>query len=144
MQAVPLIDAHLEGFEPQDEQMFVSGFLSDPNYREQLTSLPGSYAGIVDGEVLIIAGVTMVYAHIGTSWAILPKGSEKNMVALTRIVKKVLDEHPAKRIETTVRRDFDAGHRWVKMLGFRNETPETGMKNYGVDGMTYDLYARYK
>ena len=41
-------------------------------------------------------------------------------------------------------RDFKDRHRWANMLGFTNETPDRGMISYGIDGETYDLYARIK
>jgi hypothetical protein len=65
------------------------------------------------------------------------------MIGATRAVKAFMDQNNhIPRMETAVRRDFAEGHRWAQMLGFVNETLEIGMKNYGIDGATYDLYAR--
>ena len=42
-------------------------------------------------------------------------------------------------IETTVRNDFEAGHRWAKLLGFR---PSGFLRRYDDFGRDYVMYAR--
>jgi len=143
MQVVPLLESHLEELQPQEAQAFIGNFLANEDYRAQLCFMPHSYAGVLDGRVIGIAGVAMIYPHIGTAWAILSNDSQKNMLRLTRAIKGFLDSFDCKRIETHVKHDFTEGHRWAEMLGFKNETPD-GMNNYGIDGETYDLYARCK
>jgi hypothetical protein len=44
------------------------------------------------------------------------------------------------RLELTVRFDFDEGHRWAKMLGFKVETPV--MPFYGPEGEPHSMYVR--
>ena len=102
-----------------------------------------AYTGIVDGKVIIIAGSLNVHDHIGMVWTLLSQGSERHLFSITKAIKEWLDRQKIPRLETTVRHDFKAGHKWAKMLGFINETPE-GMERYGTDGKTYDLYARVR
>lgn len=143
MSVVPFIPAHLDGFEPQDAQMSVMRLFDREDYVEQLALAGQTWTGIQDGKVMVIAGIVMIYEHIATAWAIFGKGSNRNMLRALRAMRLQLDECKAKRIETHILRDFKEGHRFANMLGFTNETPETGMINFGLDGETYDLYARY-
>jgi hypothetical protein len=50
-----------------------------------------------------------------------------------------MELHPYKRIETSVATDFEQGHRWAQMLGFKNEGT---MRCFTPQGMDCDLYAR--
>jgi hypothetical protein len=58
-------------------------------------------------------------------------------------VRRHLECDAPRRLEIAVRRDFAAGRRWALLLGFERETP-AGMRGYGADGATYDLYARIR
>ena len=140
---VPTIPSHFEGFEIQEEQMFINKYIQNSDYIKTLCDQGLSWSGIKEGKVIIMAGVIEPHEHIGMVWAMLSKGSEKHLVSITRSISRWLDGWDTKRLETAVRHDFKSGHKWADMLGFTNETPN-GMKAYGIDGETYDLYARVK
>lgn len=133
---------HLKYFNPHDEQIAMNDLLKDETYVNQMLETD-AYAIIVDGVVICIAGVMPKTQYIGLAWAVLSKDIGRNMVMCTRAISDFLLKSNYDRIETPVRRDFVNGHRWVKLMGFVNETPETGMKYYGYHGETYDLYALY-
>ena len=143
MIVVPFLPSHLEGFELQKEQSLMHKYLMDESYIDTIGLTGEAWTGLVDGNVKVIAGVFKAHEHIGVVWALIGKDGNKYMPSITKNVLKWLDKNNTPRLETAVRRDFNEGHRWAKIMGFENETPEKGMKNYGSDGETYDLYARF-
>lgn len=145
MIVVPFMSLHLEGFKAQDDQGLVNKYMISKEYIETISQYGQVYTGCVDGKPMIFAGMVQVHPHIGMLWAILSEDCRHHMIGATRAVKEFLEKHNhIPRLETAVKRDFKEGHRWAKMLGFVNETPEIGMRNYSEEGHTYDLYARCK
>ncbi len=65
------------------------------------------------------------------------------MLRLHRAVSERIDQLPYRRLEATVDGDFEAGHNWLRLLGFRLETPH-GMPGFLPDGRTGYMYARVK
>lgn len=62
----------------------------------------------------------------------------KCFIPMKRAFERLLNFYPCGRLETTVKSDFNAGHRMLKILGFEREGT---MKNF-FDKHNYDLYAR--
>lgn len=143
MITVPFIPAHLDNFNLQKEQLFAAEYVND-EFKDRLVFAGPAHTGIIDGRPYVIAGVIKTSAHTGSAWALLTEDSKEYMLSCTKAISAFLDSTDIKRIQTAVRRDFKQGHRWAKMLGFTNETPEMGMKGYGIHGETYDLYSRIK
>jgi hypothetical protein len=137
---VPTIPSHLIGLSLTKWQIGVMDYLND-DYAEILLS-GESQTAIVNGQVIAIAGVLQLTFNRWQAWALMTEKSGKYMLQCTRAIDDFLDKFEGERIETPVRHDFKAGHRWAKMLGFKNETPN-GMIKYD-NGETYDLYARVK
>lgn len=90
-----------------------------------------SFTGMVDGEVVACAGVVQQWPGRHACWALLGPTAAKQILWITREVRKVLDAVPG-RIELTVRSDFPAGQGWARLLGFEVETPR--LKNFGPEG----------
>lgn len=143
MIVVPFIPVHLEGFVAQKEQGLVNKYMLSEDYIDVITNYGPAFTGLVSGVPVIVSGVLQVHPHIGMAWAILSEECRNHLLPATRAVASFLEGYKMSRIETAVKRDFAQGHRWAKMLGFENETPERGMRNFTEDGETYDLYARY-
>ena len=139
---VPFLPTHLEGFEIQDAQKDIAGHINR-EYGEMLSQSVEAYSGMVDGQMMACAGVMEVMPHRAVAWSLIRPDIGKHMIVATKEIKKFLDRQPYQRLETPVRRDFEQGHRWAQMLGFINETPD-GMRYYGADGDTYDLYSKVK
>jgi len=59
-----------------------------------------------------------------------------------RLVHYVLDNCPLRRVEAYVDFEFEPGHRWARMLGFKLEAPR--MKCHRPDGGDSALYARIR
>jgi hypothetical protein len=89
-----------------------------------------------------IAGLIDLGDHRAHAWALLGRDVGAFMLPITRRIRQMIAEFPARRFEMVVRADFEQGQRWAEMLGFENETPN-GMRSYFVDGDGYQ-YARVK
>lgn len=122
---------------------------------EHLDELPGQYApghgvalaaagpaySAVDGNAVIAcAGLMKQWDERAIAWAIMAAETGRHMLAITRAVKRGMALHPFRRIEAAVRADFEAGHRWMEMLGFSVEAPR--MEAYTPDGADAVLYAK--
>lgn len=124
------------------EQEFMYDLLKDDSYIDLLASTKAKTV-IVEGRVLVCAGVMPITDYMGKAWLLMSKHAGRDLLKLTREVGDFLNKTNYARIETPVMRSYKNGHRWCKILGFVNETPEIGMRNYGFEGETYDLYAMY-
>lgn len=93
-----------------------------------------------DGSPILCGGVIPAWAGRCSLWSVLSVDSGPHMMAVTRHTRAFINEVQG-RIETSVRCDFMAGHRWVRMLGFYVETPV--MKRYGPEGEDHSLYVRF-
>ena len=141
MIVVPFIPAHLNNIKLHSYMGYMQEHISDDEYAVLLVG-ENSFTGISDdGEVLGSAGIIQLGVNRWVAWALLSETTGKHMLSITRAIKDFLNNNPKPRVETHVRHDFPQGHKLMKVLGFENETPN-GMKNYGEEGMTYDLYAR--
>ena len=138
---VPFISAHLDLIDLHETMSFMNGRMGN-GYGEGLASYP-SYSYISNSKVLACAGVFPLGTYRYQAWALMSKDSGQSMVGITKEVKKFLGMFEGKRVETHVLYGFDAGEKWMKMLGFKKETSEP-MRKYGDDGKDYYLYARVK
>ena len=105
-----------------------------------LAELGDAWTGWVGADVIGCAGFSPIWPGRAAVWALLTNKAGPHMLAITRFVRARIAEHPARRIEATVLHGFKAGHDWMKLLGFKNETPG-GMELYDPAGRTMDLYS---
>jgi hypothetical protein len=92
-----------------------------------------------DGPVAA-AGLAPQWDDHAKAWAMLADDAAQHLVAITRAIRRFLDGRPERRIDTAVRTDFAAGHRWARMLGFERE----GTMRCWMGGQDHDLYARVR
>lgn len=140
MLVVPFCEIHLRHLKVQDDQKSAIELLGNPEYINLLHTGP-AYTGIIGNRIAVCAGVFPLTDQIGRAWALLGQDMGRDMLPITRKVAAFISSTKYDRVETPVRRGFIQGHRWCKMLGFVNETPEIGMRRYGFNGETYDLYS---
>lgn len=139
MIVVPFLTSHIKDLIVHDYMGHIQAEMNDA-YAELLDGGP-AYTALSDGKVIGCAGIMQTAKNRWEAWALLSNDSGKHMVGFTRAVNKFLNDNPKPRVETHVRDDFKIGHKWMKMLNFKCETPN-GMPNYGDDGHDYYLYAR--
>lgn len=94
------------------------------------------------GKVLACAGVVPLWAGRYVAWAYMGRQSGRRMLPITTAVRGYLDALNARRVELTVLVNYEAAHRWAKLLGFTLETP--CMPEYGPDGSDHAMYVRIK
>jgi hypothetical protein len=105
---------------------------------EQLES-ENTWTAAVDGTPIAVAGTMQLWSGRHMAWAHMTPATGPHMLWITQATLRNL-ERVSGRVELTVRSDFDAGHRWAKMLGFRVETPR--MESYGPTGVDHVGYVR--
>lgn len=99
-----------------------------------------SWTGVWSGDPIAAGGTMMQWPGRHTAWMFLPVDSGPHMLWITREVARNL-RNVVGRVEMTVRKDFEAGHRWAKMLGFDVETPL--LRAYGPQGEDHVGYVRF-
>lgn len=139
---VPFSLIHLDYLEVQDDQAHIKEFLQEDWYRDLLLT-GGGRTVIHDGTIVGCGGVFPMTDYMGRAWAILSRYAGPAMLPTARIIRDFLHGSDYGRIDTPVRRDFVNGHRLCRVIGFENETKATGMRKYGFNGETYDLYALF-
>jgi hypothetical protein len=91
------------------------------------------------GEPIACGGFVQIWPGRHSAWIYLNELSAPHMLVVTRYALACLATVQG-RLELTVRFDFDEGHRWAKMLGFKVETPV--MPFYGPEGEAHSMYVR--
>jgi len=138
MTVVPFKAAHFWSINVQPAQEYVRGRVTEHQIK-QLESL-NSFSCVDGDKVLCCFGWLEIYPTRATVWAYLDKDAGPHMVAMTRVAKRLLDGLVYRRIEIEVDCEFEAGHRWARMLGFRLEAER--LRGLRMDGGDSAIYAR--
>ena len=99
-----------------------------------------TWTAVADGDPIAVAGTVMQWPGRHLAWAYLGEGTGPHMTWLTLATERNLSKLKG-RIEATVRVEFEAGHRWMRLLKFQVETPE--MKGFGPQGEAHAGYVRF-
>lgn len=113
----------------------------EPYYNAALETAGPAYTGFVDGLPVAAAGIANLWPGRAEAWAVMTPATRHHMTAITRAVRAFLDLAEVRRIDCAVKADFEAGHRWARLLGFEQEGV---MRAYGPDGCDYARYARVR
>lgn len=92
------------------------------------------------GDVLACGGPIEQWPGRTIAWMCFSKNSGQYMLRIVRFVKLVL-EGIVGRVEMSVVKNYEVGHRWAKLLGFEVETP--CLKAYGVNGEDHVGYVKF-
>lgn len=98
-----------------------------------------TWTGVVDGSPIAVAGTMQLWSGRHMAWAHMSLDTGPHMVWITKETLTRLEQIRG-RIELTVLKDFAAGHRWAKLLGFEVESPL--MRGYNPDGSDSVGYVR--
>ena len=139
---VPFNPIHLRFLDLQSEQSAIGILFDNLQYQNLLLDGPGQTI-LGQSDIVACVGIFRLTSYSGQAWALLSQHVRPYMVELTRHVRRELRRCKFVRVETSVKRDYKNGHRWCRLLGMVNETPDRGMKYYGPNGETHDLYAFY-
>ena len=111
----------------------------------ELKGLEGAYAvtAMQDGVPLVCAGVIPQWGERAFVWSFFSdRVNGRNFPAIHRLAVQFLDSLPFKRLEASVDVDFEPGHRWMRLLGFKIEAPFQEM--FQPDGKDSVGYVRIR
>lgn len=139
MRIEPFKPEHLETLLLQPSQVMLQPYLNDRNYGEFLFRGGPAYSGLDGDRVIACMGLIPLWENRAQGWGLISSNAGAYFNQITKAVLHTMELHPFRRIEASVKCDFQPGHRWIKMLGFEREGT---MRCYAPDGDDYDLYAR--
>lgn len=139
MRIVQFEPDHLKLLLLQPSQAIMQPLLDNAEYAQSLKDAGPAYSAVDGDAVFACAGFIPQWEGRTLAWALISAEAGKHFVMITRAVKRAINLHEFRRVETAVRTDFNEGHRWAELLGFKREATMAG---YGPDGASYDLYAR--
>ena len=142
MEIVPFKAEHLRALSLQDAQAYLDGMITEAD-AQALEAQDIAYTGLVDGRPIVCAGIIVQWVGRAIAWAYLSREAGQHMPAIHRAVKRMFGALDIPRIEAHVTAGFEPGHRWVRMLGFKLETPEP-MRKFLTTGEDAYLYARIR
>lgn len=93
----------------------------------------------LDNRPIATIGVVNLAADRCLAWALMTDAAGRHLLTITRQVRRWLECGVFQRVEAAVECDFDAGHRWARVLGFECEAPR--MRAF-ANGRDHALYAR--
>jgi hypothetical protein len=107
-----------------------------------------TFTAIFESQIVGIGGICVLWDGVAWAWVTLTKDCKKRgmhgIIALAAIRDKMellLEENNIRRVQCTVRTDFDAAIKMVEHFGFKMECC---MEGYWPDGTDAFLYSRIK
>lgn len=141
MNIVQFEPKHLEELLLQPSQALMQPVLSNPDYGRGLASAGPAFTGIAEEGVIACMGLIPQWQDRAIAWGLISAEAGRHFVQITKAVFRTMELYPYRRIEASVLTQFEQGHRWAKLLGFKRECT---MKAYLPNGDDCDLYARVK
>ena len=138
---VPFQAEHLEGLILQTAQQWSRAYLN----LAQMRTLENEWAStlMADGVPIACVGAVVYWDNRALLWSFLgARVSEHRFLTIHGMAKAYLAGLPFRRLEAAVDVGFEAGHRWVRALGFTQEAP--CMEAFQVDGRDCALYAKVR
>jgi len=141
---VPYRAGHLEQiFEGQLNHEAGESTLAFGAHADKLEVDGLSHSYIVNGFVIAVGGVALLWAGVGEGWVIASDRIYSHGIGVARSTRRLLDTmakaEKLHRIQSAVLTSDERLPRFAKFLGFQREGE---MRNYGVDKKNYDLYSR--
>jgi hypothetical protein len=137
MTIVPFKPEHISTLVLQDAQSWMGPMLK-PEYGVALQKGGPCFTALDGDRVLGCAGVVKMWEGRDQAWALLARDCGGHFIGIYRGIRRFLELHDTRRIEATVDARFDAGHRLMRLLGFKREGT---MLAYLADGRDCDLYS---
>ena len=103
------------------------------------------YAGFLDGKLLGVAGICLLWPGVGEAWAVPTEWGRRHGKHYHRAVRdgyrQIVTEQRLRRVHAWVDAEFWVGIRWAMALGFRVETPR--LRGYGPQGQDFVLLSQF-
>lgn len=143
MKIVAFKKEHLLALHLQPAQAYFGAEICKPGYADALAGGP-AFTAFAGGQIIGCGGCVEIWDNRAQVWALVDQSAGRHMVGVHKAVAGFLLAAPWKRIEAAVDVGFEAGRRWIELLGFTNETPAAPMRAYRPDGGNCWLYAKVK
>jgi len=96
-----------------------------------------------NGHLVAAGGIIPIWEGMGEAWLIpsdvMPRYRLRVIKTLRRRIDEIIDADNLRRLQATVRADYDVAVRFIEFLGFKREGL---MKNYGPGGADHYMYSR--
>src|SRR3990167_8540412 len=103
------------------------------------------YAGFLNGKLLGVAGIRLLWAGVGEAWAVPTEAGREHGRAYHRAVRdgyrQIVAQFHLRRVHAWVPADFWVGMRWAMALGFMPETAP--LKGFGPQGQDFVLVVQF-
>lgn len=137
MDVRPFTVEHLKQLQLQPAQAWCAPHLT-PDLLDWLGDTQNdAFTVFVGDEPILCGGLCTFWPGRAIAWSYVAADAGAHMVSLTRVVERFLDLKAPRRTEAYVDAEFDAGHRWVRLLGFKCEGRLEAYKPDGGDQMLY-------
>lgn len=139
IQYTPCKQEHLRLIEPQ-EGSWKNQLVYANQEMSEVFDNNFSLSAWANNRCIAAAGLIGLYPHYAIAWAFVSVKAGVHMLAIVRKVRSVLDAQAYRRIEMRVRYDFEKGHKFAILCGFKEEAHL--MRKSGFYGEDETLYAR--
>lgn len=134
---------HMEALAHTDAVDGVFSVVLGPEMAQQLEQSDSWTMFSEEGDIVGCGGFLPQWAGRTLGWMYITERCAEVMLRVTRATKKAMDKYDG-RLEITVKKDFESGHRWAKILGFHVENPPGILKGFGPGGEDHVSYVRFK
>jgi hypothetical protein len=113
-----------------------------PGLLDAYETLEGSHTFRHEGRIFACGGVLKLWEGMGEAWFVLADDIDLPVFSVCAIVKDYVDSligTKYRRLQATIKCDDDKAIRFIEWLGFEREG---FMRQYGVEGADYYIYAR--
>lgn len=143
MRVVAFESSHLRTLELQDAQSYFVSDVNSADYGAGLEQSGQAFTILHGDDVLLCGGCVEVWPHRAMAWTLVSRSAGAHMVAITRIVAGYLLAAKWRRVEAYVDEGFAPGLRWMRLLGFVQETAQP-MRAFRPDGHNCFMFSRVK
>jgi len=113
------------------------------DHRICLEDKGNAYTLFVDKKPIVAGGIIVLWQSVAEGWVMANQNIFEIKLLACKEIKNRTDElckkNKIKRLQTTVKYDFNSGIRFASWLGLK---PEGIMRNYGPDGSDYYRMAK--
>lgn len=141
MKIVALKPEHILAVQLQPAQDFAMPFVTERQAVDIAAARGIGWTAMDGDQVLACAGIVHVHDERGLAWSMISEGALRQFKTIHRVISRVVDSAPWRRVEMIVDCEHAAGRRWAERMGFEQEGR---MRAYTPDGRDCFLYARVK
>lgn len=138
MEVVKFEPSHLIELFKQDAHQALASRMTIENI--EAISKQDTYSVIHNGRVLMVGGVVKHWPTRGEAWGLIDQTCRKDFIGVFNCARKWLNSYRIRRLEALIDYEFEAGHRWIRALGFDLEAPR--LRHYRADGGDSSMYVR--